>query len=102
LKVKSLYQSQEEQKYLRESEVAASRSVDLAMLQYKEGLNDFQRVLETQRSLLSQQDQYAANRGKTAIDLISLYKAPGGGWESRLGRPFIPEATREQIKERTD
>jgi NodT family efflux transporter outer membrane factor (OMF) lipoprotein len=94
--------SQEEQKYLGDSAVAASRSVDLAMLQYKEGLNDYQRVLETQRSLISQQDQYAANRGRTAIDLISLYKALGGGWESRIGKPFIPEATREQMEERTD
>ncbi len=94
--------SREEEKYLGDSARAASRSVDLAMLQYKEGLNDFQRVLETQRSLLSQQDQYAANQGRTAVNLISLYKALGGGWQSRLGKPFIPEVTRQQMEERTD
>ncbi len=98
----SYLRSQEEQKYLRDSANAAARSVDLSMLQYKEGLSDFQRVLESQRSLVTQQDLLAANQGDVAVNLISLYKALGGGWESRLGKPFIPESTRNEMQERTD
>lgn len=98
----SFLRSQEEQIYLRESANAAARSVDLSMLQYKEGLDDFQRVLESQRSLVLQQDLLAANQGNVAVNLIFLYKALGGGWESRLGDPFIPDSIRDQMQERTD
>lgn len=98
----SYLRSREEHEYLRDSAEAASRSVDLAMLQYKEGLNDFQRVLETQRTLVQQQDQLATNRGNVAINLISLYKALGGGWESRQDQPFIPGSIRDQMQERSD
>ena len=47
---------------LRESVVAARRSLDIATIQYREGLVDFQRVLDTQRSLFSQQERLVAPR----------------------------------------
>ena len=39
-------------------------------------------VLDAQRSLLSLQDQLAVSEGEVTSDLISLYKALGGGWTS--------------------
>jgi outer membrane protein TolC len=36
--------------------------------------------LDTQQSLLSAQDQLAISEAKVTSNLISLYKALGGGW----------------------
>ena len=67
---------------LRESVVAARRSLDIATIQYREGLVDFQRVLDTQRSLFSQQERLVATQGGVTQSLISVYKAMGGGWQA--------------------
>jgi NodT family efflux transporter outer membrane factor (OMF) lipoprotein len=66
---------------------ATQRSVDLVRTQYMAGLSDFQNVLDTQRSLVDQQDQLAASRGDVVKNLISLYKALGGGWALDESRP---------------
>ena len=42
---------------LAESVQAAQRSLDFATIQYQEGLADFQRVLDSQRTLFSQQER---------------------------------------------
>lgn len=61
---------------------AAQLAVDLVREQYAAGLIDFQTVLDSQRSLLSFQDQLATSNGKVTSNLISLYKSLGGGWTS--------------------
>ncbi len=61
---------------------AAWRAVEIAEDQYKSGLTDFQNVLNGQRALLSLQDQLAKSKSAVTSDLISLYKALGGGWTS--------------------
>ena len=38
---------------------SAQRSVELALVQYREGATDYQRVLDAQRSLLQQQNSLA-------------------------------------------
>jgi NodT family efflux transporter outer membrane factor (OMF) lipoprotein len=67
-------------KQLDQSVKAAKRSVELVRSLYSSGLTDFQNVLDTQRTLFNQQDQLAASRGQVVIDIITLYKALGGGW----------------------
>ncbi len=94
--------SQEEAEYLLDSVMASKRSVDLSMLQYREGLTDFQRVLDTLRFLSQQQDQYVATSGSVGINLVAMYKALGGGWQIRVGKDFVPEKTREEMRKRTD
>jgi NodT family efflux transporter outer membrane factor (OMF) lipoprotein len=94
--------SQLEAQYRQQSAAAAKRSSDLSMLQYTEGITLYQSVLDTNRSLVAQQDTYAQARGNIATNLIALYKALGGGWETRLGDAFVPEATRRKMDERTD
>jgi multidrug efflux system outer membrane protein len=61
---------------------AAERAIDLARKQYTSGLIDFQVVLDTERSLLSLQSQLAESDGAVTSNLITLYKARGGGWTS--------------------
>jgi NodT family efflux transporter outer membrane factor (OMF) lipoprotein len=81
---------------------SAEKSVSLSLVAYREGATDFQRVLDAQRSLLQQQNSLAQTSSDVVTDLIALYKALGGGWESRQGQPFIPEQTQQQMKERTN
>lgn len=59
---------------------AANTAAQLSQQQYAAGLTDFQRVLDTQRTVLSVQDSLAATEGERLTALIRLYKAIGGGW----------------------
>jgi len=82
---------------LEEAAQAARRSVDIATLQYREGLVDFQRVLDSQQVLFSQQGLLVNTQGGLAQNLISLYAAMGGGWETARGRPVLEDDTRETM-----
>ncbi len=81
---------------------AARRSLDIATIQYREGMTDFQRVLDAQRTLFSQQERRVTNLGDVSQSLIALYKAMGGGWEQGRDRPLLDEPTRERMGERSD
>ena len=81
---------------------AAQRSLELATIQYREGLADFERVLDSQRTLVAQQDILVTSRGNLTQSLISLYKAMGGGWEQGRSRPVLDDATRETMGQRSD
>ncbi|HEY7216936.1 MAG TPA: efflux transporter outer membrane subunit [Candidatus Binatia bacterium] len=70
---------------LAEATDAAQKSAELARNQYASGLIDFQSVLDAERSLLTSQDQLAQSRGQVTSNLISLYKALGGGWTAMTG-----------------
>jgi outer membrane protein TolC len=83
---------------------AAKRSVELALVQYREGATDYQRVLDAQRSLLQEQNTLAQTTGAVATNLVALYKALGGGWEPRAADPtfqVVPVETQQQMKQRT-
>jgi NodT family efflux transporter outer membrane factor (OMF) lipoprotein len=74
----------EEQKRQQSLVVAAETSrkaVDLASQLYSSGVGDFLAVLEAQESLHASEDQLVQSQGNVVANLISLYKALGGGWE---------------------
>jgi NodT family efflux transporter outer membrane factor (OMF) lipoprotein len=93
---------QEEAEFLLDSVKASQRSVDLSMLQYKEGLVDYQRVLDTQRFLTDQQDVWTATRGDAIVNLVAMYKALGGGWQIREGQRFVAEKNIDAMRQRTN
>ena len=62
---------------------ASRRSLKLATKLYKDGLADFQNVLDSQRALFLYENQVAEAKGKAAINLVRLYKALGGGWDPK-------------------
>ncbi len=93
---------QQEASYLLDSVKASQRSVDLSMLQYREGLVDYQRVLDTQRFLTDQQDSWTATRGEVILNLVALYKALGGGWQIRQGQDFVSRENIEEMQKRSD
>ena len=63
--------------------VAANRrAVTMANELYVKGLNDFLNVLDTQRSLYTTENELTESQATMASNLVALYKALGGGWES--------------------
>ncbi len=68
---------------------ANRKAVDLSMQLYTQGQIDFLNVLNAQRSLLLSEDALAQSTGDTATELVALYKALGGGWES--GNPIAKQ-----------
>ena len=65
---------------LDRSSVAAAQAVELVKTLYRTGLTDFQNVLDTERALFERQDELAQSRGLVTQNLISVYRALGGGW----------------------
>jgi NodT family efflux transporter outer membrane factor (OMF) lipoprotein len=98
----SVSKRQQQEEPLAESVKAAKRSFDIANTQFREGLSDFQRVLDTQLALLSQEDRYLSNHGDMISSVISLYKGLGGCWQVPDVHNLIDEQTREQMKARTN
>jgi NodT family efflux transporter outer membrane factor (OMF) lipoprotein len=94
--------TQQQEMFLDDAAKAADRATQVALLQYKEGLTDYTRVLNTQQLLVAQQDTLASSQGDIIRYLIAVYKSLGGGWESRVGKNIIPEKTLEIMRERTD
>ncbi|SPE59910.1 Transcriptional regulator, Fis family [Verrucomicrobia bacterium] len=61
---------------------ASQQALQLANQLYEGGLVDFLRVLDAQRSLYQAQDALVQSDLGVSLDLVSLYKALGGGWEA--------------------
>ena len=59
---------------------AAADAVTISKDLYKNGLKDFNNVLDAQRSRLQLEEEFVISRGDITQSLISLYKALGGGF----------------------
>jgi len=58
------------------------KALGLARDRYRQGVEDFLNVLETERSLLAAQLDLAQSTTTVSGNLVQLYKALGGGWET--------------------
>jgi NodT family efflux transporter outer membrane factor (OMF) lipoprotein len=94
--------SQEETVFRANAATASKRSTEIANIQYREGAVDFQRVIDTERALVLNQDRWTSSRGAIVLNLIAMYKALGGGWEIREGHDFISEQNRSEMQNRTN
>lgn len=81
---------------------AARRSIDLTLIQYRDGAVDYTRVLDTQTSLIAQQDSLTAANGQVIRHLIATYKALGGGWQMGATSGVLSEEVRQDTGSRTD
>jgi NodT family efflux transporter outer membrane factor (OMF) lipoprotein len=57
-------------------------ALGVAQQRYREGAIDFLNVLTVQRDLLNAQSDLAQSQASAAVNLVILYKALGGGWET--------------------
>lgn len=94
--------TQEQIALLEQTVASAERSNKLSTLRYKEGLSDYQRVLDSQRALFNQQTNLVNAKGSYARGLISLYKSLGSGWQDQSGLPIINNDNRQQMNDRTN
>jgi outer membrane protein TolC len=88
--------------FAQNSVSAAQRSAQLAVVQYREGAVDYQRLLDAQRSLTQQQTNLAQTRSSVITYLVGLFKALGGGWEMSQGQPFVPDKMQKEMRARTN
>jgi NodT family efflux transporter outer membrane factor (OMF) lipoprotein len=93
--------SQEAVVFAQNAVTSADTSVRLALVQYREGAVDYQRVVDTQRVLLAAQNRLTEAQSSVTTNAIALYKALGGGWEIRQGDSVVRENTRREMKKRT-
>ena len=76
-------QSQEQVKSQTRAAKAAQKAVDLAIIQFQQGIINFNPVFVVEQSLVQQQNQLAQAQGNVALGLIGVYRALGGGWQFR-------------------
>jgi NodT family efflux transporter outer membrane factor (OMF) lipoprotein len=99
-------QAQSEAGFRQQSATAAQRASEIANIQYREGASEFQRVIDTERTLVAQQDAWTNARGRIALNLVALYKALGGGWsppdENSSDQDYVSAETRKDMTERTN
>ena len=84
---------QEHYKSLKDSVDANGKAADLSLKLYSEGLLDFLNVLVAQRSLYAAENALVQSNYSISTDLITLYKALGGGWETLSAGQLAPDGT---------
>jgi NodT family efflux transporter outer membrane factor (OMF) lipoprotein len=72
---------------LTEAVAASQKSLELAQRLYANGLTSFLNVLEAERSLYEAQDALVQSDRKASVDVVTLYKSLGGGWENTGRNP---------------
>jgi len=98
----SFLQGREQVDFLRQSVAAANAALGLAFLQYNLGTRDFTTVLTAEQNLYTAQNNLAMAEGGVSTGLASVYRALGGGWQIRADNEFVPAATAEEMRNRTN
>lgn len=94
--------AREQAGFLQESVTSAQRSVELSLIQYRNGAVDFIRVNDAQTVLVTREDTLVSARANIAFGAIETYRALGGGWETRGDAEFVDPETVERMRARTD
>jgi outer membrane protein, multidrug efflux system len=77
------YSEEQERRDRLQAAVSQNQTaLELSLELYRSGLGDFLAVLDAQRQLYGNEDLLAQSQTAVTTNLIALYKALGGGWES--------------------
>ena len=77
------YSEEQERRDRLQAAVSQSQTaLELSRELYRSGLGDFLAVLDAERQLYGNEDLLAQSQTAVTTNLIALYKALGGGWES--------------------
>jgi NodT family efflux transporter outer membrane factor (OMF) lipoprotein len=87
---------------LARAAVAARRSTELAMIQYKGGQTDYTTVVNAEQSQLAVENSLASTQGNVVLGIISVYRALGGGWQIREGHDVISDEVKAEMARRAD
>lgn len=83
---------------------ASARAVIISQNQYMNGEIPFNTVISTLSSDAQQQDLLVSAKGNVSANLVTLYKALGGGWEIRENSDpvdLLPESIKDEMLDRT-
>ena len=82
----------------RYKKAVATNQIALRLNQerYEYGEDDIVSVITSEQSLMNAETSFAQSRTTTLINLISLYKALGGGWEPFEIKPCVKACSRPQ------
>ena len=75
---------QDRRRQLTEAVTQSRHALELAQSRYAQGVADFLTVLDAQRTLLRNELELAGSTTTVSANLVVLYKALGGGWETDL------------------
>jgi NodT family efflux transporter outer membrane factor (OMF) lipoprotein len=75
-------QEQERRDRLNQAVKQSQLAVDLAIEQYRAGLADFLSVLDAQRELYGNEDEFVQSQTSVTTNLVTLYRALGGSWSA--------------------
>lgn len=72
---------EERRQNLLQAARSSAEASKLAHQRFDAGLDDFLELLDTERTQLEAEDALAVSETSTAVQLIAIYKALGGGWQ---------------------
>ena len=81
---------------------AATETLKLALIRYKEGETDFTPVLNAEQQQLRIQTSLIKAEGDVPATLVALYRALGGGWEIRCGNDIVSTDLKQDMAKRTN
>lgn len=90
------------EQYLIQANNAATTTLKLTMIRYKEGETDFTPVLNAEQQQLRIQTSLVNAQGDVPQALAALYRALGGGWQIRKCNDIVPPAIKAQMAARTN
>lgn len=71
---------------LAQAVAANQKAVTLASQLYEKGLGSYLNLLDVQRALYSSQDELVRSERAVTLNLVVLYKALGGGWDTDISQ----------------
>jgi NodT family efflux transporter outer membrane factor (OMF) lipoprotein len=77
---------------LHQQVMHARAALQLSQQRYNDGVEVFITVLDAERTLLQAEQQEAQSATNSAVDLVALYKALGGGWEDIFPAAAAPRS----------
>lgn len=80
----SFIKSQERTEKLKLAVQDTRKSVELVLIQYREGAVDFNRVYNLQNALVRQEIDLTMSTAEITLSLIDVYRALRGGWQIRM------------------
>ena len=95
-------ESQKSLKSMTAANNAALRTTELTLARYEAGEVDYSSVLNAEMSQLNVQLSLVNAQGTVPQDLISLYRALGGGWQIREGHDVVSEDVKKEMQARTN
>ena len=76
--------SQVRQRTLQDAVNANRSAVEISTDLYKSGLASFLNVVDAERSLYQAEDELVQSERTVTVNLVTLYKALGGGWQTAV------------------